>query len=127
MQEIKDKVLAIILKYEEKLAAKGIMIAASKKYFEVTVEERDTCHPDARLRLLNYIDRHFDKKREHNYKYERNKYHCIILSVFPIDKKLLRREYCKDYAFVLRKVERAHIGQEPQRVAYEEDYCALEN
>lgn len=121
MQEIKDKVFAIILKYEKKLATKGIMLAVSKKYFETDVEERDTYHPNAGVRLLNHVDRHFDKKRERNYKYERNKYHCIILSVLPINKNLLQREYCKDYAFVLCKVERAHIGQEPQRITYEED------
>lgn len=54
------------------------------------------------------------------FKNERNKYHCIIISVLPIDKSLIRRECCKDYAFVYRKVERAHIGQPPQKITYEE-------
>ena len=38
----------------------------------------------------------------------------------PLDKGLVRRDHHKDYAFVIRKVERAHIGIKPQRIAYKE-------
>ena len=34
---------------------------------------------------------------------------------------MIKREYCKEYAFVLRKTERAHIGMKPQKIAYEEN------
>lgn len=117
---VKDKIQNIINKYEDRLASVGVKITVSKRYFEVDVTERNTYHPVAGMRLLNYIDRYFDKKRERKYKNERNKYHCIVLSVIPIAKNLVCREYCKDYAFVLRKVERAHIGQEPQKIQYGE-------
>ncbi|MBQ7336088.1 MAG: hypothetical protein IJW92_06420 [Clostridia bacterium] len=120
MQEIKNKAQIIVDKYNTQLTSSGIKIALSKKYFESSVEERDTYHPDAGVGLLKYVDAFFDKKKEQKYKYERNKYHCLILSILPIDPKLVLREYCKDYAFVLRKVERAHIGEKPQRVVVEE-------
>lgn len=118
IQELKDKVQNIISKYEERLASAGVKITVSKRYFEADVKERNTYHPDAGVRLLNDIDRHFDKKRELKYKNERNKYHCIIISVLPVDKSIVPKEYCKDYAFVIRKVERAYIGEKPQRITY---------
>ncbi|MBQ9806866.1 MAG: hypothetical protein IJW49_10240, partial [Clostridia bacterium] len=35
-------------------------------------------------------------------------------------KDIVRREYCRDYAFYIHKVERAHIGMEPKKYTYEE-------
>jgi len=121
MQEIKNQAQALVDKYNDQLAAFGIRVALSKKYFESAVPTRSTYSFYAAVSLLNHIDAHFDRKREEKkYKHERNKYHCLVLSVLPIDKKAVHRDHCKDYAFVLRKLERAHIGDEPQRVVYEE-------
>ena len=118
LHELRDKVQNIICKYEERLTLAGIKITVSKKYFEIDVHERATSHNAG---IFSLIDYYIDKKRERKYKNERNKYHCIILSVLPMDPSLVRREHCKDYAFVLRKVERAHTGQKPQRRIYEEN------
>ena len=124
-QELKDKVQNIISKYEERLTSAGVKIVVSKRYFETDVEDRISYSYDAGVQLLKRIDYYFAKKRERKYKHERNKYHCIIISVFPIDKNLVRRECCKDYAFVLRKAERDHIGQKPKRIIYDEDKLLL--
>ena len=121
MQEIKAKVQDIISKYEKRLASAGVEVTVSKRYFEVAVRERNNYSYDAALHLLNDIAKYFDKKRERKYKNKRNKYHCIIISVHPVDKNLVRSEYCKDYAFVFNKVERAHIGEEPKQTTYAED------
>ena len=64
---------------------------------------------------------YFDKKRERKYKNEKNRYHCLVLSVMPIENGFLHKDHCKNYAFSLRKVERIHIGEKPQHVSYEEN------
>ena len=120
MQEIKNKAQAIVDEYNTQLSSLGIKVLLSKKYFESSVGERDTYHPNAGVSLLNDVEAYFDKKKERKYKHERNRYHCFILSVLPIDEKAVLREYCKDYSFVLRKVEREHIGEKPQHIVYEE-------
>ncbi len=120
MQEIKNKAQAIVDEYNTQLSSLGIRVLLSKKYFESSVGERDTYHPDAGVSLLKDVAAHLDKKKERKYKHERNRYHCFILSVSPIDQKAVPRECCKDYSFVLRKVERAHIGEKPQHIVYEE-------
>ena len=33
---------------------------------------------------------------------------------------IVRREYCRDYAFYIHKIERPHIGTEPKKFIYEE-------
>lgn len=119
LQELTEKVQKIIGKYEERLTSAGVKITVYKRYFETEVEERRTYSPS--VKLFNLIDYYLDKKRERKYKNERNKYHCMILSVVPIEKSLLPKVSCKEYAFVYRKVERAHIGREPQRITYEEE------
>lgn len=118
MQTIVEKTEAVVNKYKEALAAKGITITVSKRYFETNVEERI-----GRAGLFNTIDRAIDRKVENKkrYNYQRNRYHCIVLSVLPAEKGIVRREYCKEYAFVLKKVERAHIGMEPRKISYEEE------
>ena len=121
MQELKEKAQALIDKYTPELATKGLKICLSKRYFEEKVHER--AGGTGVGGIFNSIDRARDRKKEINngYHYERNKYHSLVISVLPNGKNVLRREDCRDYAFVLRKVWRAHIGLEPERVVYEED------
>lgn len=120
MNEIRQKTQSIIDKYEEELTAKGIQITVSKRYFETQVGER--MGGTGNQAIFNAIERARDRKKEKEEGYNRqsNRYHCIVLSVLPRDKDTVSREYCKEYAFVLRKVERAHIGLEPRKTTYEE-------
>ena len=115
MQELKAKAQAVVDEYNRKFAALGIKIDLSKKYFEATVEKRIHNHS-----LLDFFEDWYDKKKEKKYKGEKNKYHCLVLTVLPIDTNLVHRDLCRNYAFVLRKVERPHIGMEPQRFEYAE-------
>lgn len=122
MQEFKNKVQALVDGYQAQLSARGIQITVSKRYYETHVEERNTYHPEAGVRLLNEIDRYLDRKAEKKYNCQPNQYHCMILTVQPIKKGIVRKEECRDYAFLLQKIERAHIGLEPTRVIYEENW-----
>lgn len=117
MQAIREKAQALIGNYEERLAAAGVQLTASLRYFETTVPER-TYH---RAGVPDLIDLALAKKRERKYQNARNNYHCLLLSVRPLEKHLVRGDRCKEYAFVLRKVERAYIGQKPQQTAYAEE------
>ena len=116
MQEIIEKVNAVLERYSEQLADNGIKVTVSKRYFEESVGEQIR-NPGESI-ILNEIDRKREKKK--GYHHIRNRYHVIVLSVIPIHKDIVRREYCRDYAFCIHKVERAHIGMEPKKYIYEE-------
>ena len=122
MQEIKTKVLALIDKYKERLESKGVKIFLSKKYVEKEVEERSGGYAYAGQAIFNIFDRANDRKKEKEkgYNFEKNKYHCIVIKVIPLDKTLVGLADCREYAFVLKKVERAHLGEEPQKKSYQE-------
>ena len=120
MQDFLSKVSSLIDSYKEQLSSVGIKITVSKKYFETAVMERSGgCGVSA---IFNSIDRAKDRKAEkkNGYNYVRNKYHCVVLSILPLDKKLVSHMDCKDYSFLLRKSDRAHIGLEPRSIDYEE-------
>ena len=121
MKELKEKAQALIDKYTPELSRKGLKILLSKQYFESEVDERSGMHGVGAI--FNSIDRARDHKeeKEKGYNYERNKYHYFILTLCPIEKNALQREEFRNYAFILKKVERAHIGQEPRRVFYHEE------
>ena len=123
MQEIKAKALALIDKYKERLEAKGIKIILSKRYVETEVEERSGGYANAGQAIFNIFDRANDRKKEKEkgYNFEKNKYHSIVITVIPLDKTLVSLADCLEYAFVLKKVERAHLGQEPQKKSYQEE------
>ena len=117
MQKFKDRVSEIVRKYEEPLAAKGIRIAISKRNAETEVQERSDGYAYTGQVVMNTVDRAIDRKKERDkgYNNQRNRYHSIVITALPIDKKLVPRDRCREYAFVLRKVERAHLGEEPQK------------
>ena len=121
MKELKEKAQSLIDMYSSELADKGLKILLSKRYFISKVGERPGMHGVGAI--FNPIARARDHKeeKEKGYNYEQNSYHCFILTVCPNDKKSLRRDECREYAFILKKVERAHIGQEPRRVSYHEE------
>ena len=120
MQEIVEKVNAVLGKYSEQLKDNGIKVTVSKRYFEESVGER--IGNTGNTAIFNEIDRALDRKKEKKkgYHHIRNRYHVIVLSVIPAQKDIVRREYCRDYAFYIHKVERAHIGMEPKKYTYEE-------
>ena len=120
MQEIIEKVNAVLEKYSEQLADNGIKVTVSKRYFEESVGER--IGNTGNTAIFNEIDRALDRKREKKkgYHHIRNRYHVIVLSVIPVKKDIVRREYCRDYAFYIHKIERPHIGTDPKEFTYEE-------
>ena len=120
MQEIIEKANVVLEKFSEKLADNGIKVTVSKRYFEESVGER--IGNTGNTAIFNEIDRALDRKREKKkgYNHIRNRYQVIVLSVIPVKKNIVRREYCRDYAFCIHKVERAHIGMEPKKYTYEE-------
>lgn len=120
MKEIIEKANTVLEKYSEQLADNGIKVTVSKRYFEESVGER--IGNTGNTAIFNEIGRALDRKREKKkgYHYIRNRYHVIILSVIPVQKDIVRREYCRDYAFCIHKIERAHIGMEPKKYTYEE-------
>lgn len=122
MKGIRNKVLELIDKYENRLAEKGIALELSKKYVEEQVQERSG-GAYSRTVILNALERARDKKREveKGYKFEPNKWHSLVLTVVPLDKKLVHRTSRREYAFVLKQVVRPHIGEAPEETVYKEE------
>ena len=120
MQKIIEKVNVILEKYSEQLADNGIKVTVSKRYFEESVGEQIRYSGESII--LNEIEKSLDRKREEKkgYHHIKNRYHVIVLSVIPFKKDIVRREYCRDYAFYIHKIERPHIGTEPKKFIYEE-------
>ena len=123
MQDIKTKIISLVDKYREQLASKGIKIDISKRYVETEVEERSGGYANAGQAIFNIFDRVNDRKKEkeNGYNFEKNKYHSIVITVIPLDKTLVSVSDCREYAFVLKKVERAHLGLQPQKKRYQEE------
>ena len=120
MREIKEKAQAVIDRYAPGLAEKGLKILLAKRYFESAVLERSGTTGGSVI--FDSIDRARDrKKEEENYHHEKNKYHVLIMTVIPTETSVISRGDCREYVFVLKKVERAHLGLEPRRIAYEEE------
>ena len=122
MKELKEKVQSLIDKYTPELSSKGLKILLSKRYFESNVSERSSgCY--ATSVILDSIDRARDRKKEkeNGYNYVTNRYHYFVLTVCPIKKNMIKREECREYAFLLKKVERAHIGLEPRLIVAREE------
>ncbi len=111
MQALKDSVQERIDAYNLTLAPFGVHVDLSKHYFESSVNIPST-----------NIDRRFYKKREKKYNWKRNRYHCLVLTLLPLDRSLLPRRYCKEYAFLLQTTERLHYGLQPKRKKYTEDF-----
>jgi hypothetical protein len=127
MKDIRQRAQELIDKYEARLAACGIKIEITKRYFETNVCEESSYYRVGESNIFNiifeHIERENNRKREKKkgYNYQKNQYHCLVLAVIPTEKKILKREFCKEYAFVLRKVERAYIGEKPKKSVYEEN------
>ena len=123
MKGIRNKVLELIDKYQDRLAAKGIEIVLSKKYTEETVGERSSSYAYAGSAIINSIERALDKKREaeKGYHFEPNKWHSLVLTIVPLDKKLVHRTSRREYAFVLKQVVRPHVGEKPVETVYQEE------
>ena len=122
MTDIRDRVLELIKKYEDQLTQKGIAIALSKKYVEEEVREKSS-GAYSRTIILNALERARNKKREieKGYHFEPNKWHRLVLTIVPLDKKLVHRTNRREYAFVLKQVVRPYIGEVPEETFYNEE------
>ena len=124
MQEFKEKVQSLIDKYSPKLSKNELKIRISKRYFETDVHERWGSHGKGQ-QIFNIIDKAIDDKKEKKkYYYQKNRYHTIVLTLMP-ENDTVPFEICRNYAFVIKKTERAHIGEEPRKIAYEEEKLLL--
>ena len=124
MKELKEKAQSLIDKYSSELSKNGLKIRISKRYFEQEVDERWASHGNGQ-QIFNIIDRAIDDKKEKKkYYYQKNRYHTIVLTLMT-ENDTVPLEMCRDYAFAMKKTERAHIGEEPRKVTYKEEKLLL--
>ena len=109
-KNIIDRINTIIDKYEPHLTEKGIACSASKKYYEVKAAPSYTTSS-----LLSKIHNYFANKRENKYfKYQNNRYQCVVLCFYPIENDGLKANACKEYSFMLKRTERLEEGYTPK-------------
>lgn len=123
MRELKEKALELIHQYDDQLATKGIKIVLSQKHVETDVPERSGGYGSSRQAIFRIFERAYDRKREKDkgYQFQNNRYHSLVISVVPLDPKLAHRKIWREYAFVCRKVERAHLGEAPEKTVYKDE------
>ncbi len=123
MRTLKENALELIHQYDDQLAAKGIKLVLSQKHVETDVPERSGGYADSKQAIFRIFERAYDRKKEKDkgYQFQKNQYHSLVIKVVPIDPKLVRNESCREYAFVCKKVERAHLGEAPQKSVYAEE------
>ena len=117
MSELKKRLEALADQYAPAFAEKGLRLLFKNRYFEEMVSERISSS------VFSSVDRVLDHREEKKkgYFYEKNKYRILILTVAPIEKGLVPSGECRDYAFLLRTVERAHVGLEPRKRVFDEE------
>lgn len=110
-----EQVTALAERYTPLLAEQGVTCTVSKRYFQTEVPYRTTDSD-----IFGAIDHYLDKRRERRYQGYRNRYHCVILRFSPTEKGAVKKENCREYAFLLHKVERPHKGVAPEEKTYDE-------
>lgn len=110
----KEDIEALVSKYNVELCENGITISISKKYFEGRVRDWRTIDRDYTFGLLY-------RKREKTFVSIPNRYRCVVLTVTPTDKNLLKKDCCKDYSFFISKIERYHTGAIPREFIFEKE------
>ena len=124
-QDLKSKVQDIVDKFKDDLANKGISIQVTKKYRETDIKEKTRGDYQFGIEhlIVDGIATELAKKDEKRkgYKNVPNRYHYIVLTISPIDRTLLHKNECKCYSFFLKKIERLHIGLEPEKKLYQEE------
>lgn len=121
MKAFPNKVLALVESYREELARYGIEILLSERRVETDVKSRSGS-VDSRHALLKALENASDHRKEvkKGYRFAKNRYDSLVLKVVPLEKTLVDKEECCEYAFVVRKIERAHLGDEPKENTYQE-------
>lgn len=117
MQQTMDKIEALVAQYENRLLKKGIVCTISKKYFEAKTPAFYFRHYDhIGVLVSHFIDKHENK----NYKHQPNRKYCVVLCFYPNDKAQIKKNECKEYAFVLYEISRQQEGFAPEKITHKE-------
>lgn len=113
-QEFFDEIKSLVEKYNLLLEPKGVKCSVSRRYFEDDVATNTSLTGG----FLNQIDEKLTNEKERKYLHQRNRYQCIVLTLAPIEKGIVKKADLKQFAFMLRKIERSFEGQAPRATAY---------
>lgn len=113
-----DQIQQMINRYAELLAQRDIKLTVSRRYFEADVQSRHYSSDNVVNIIFNAFERAANEEKEKKYGGQKNRYHMIVLCVVPRKKYMVKREHCREYAFVVRKVTRPHRGEAPMEKMY---------
>lgn len=118
MQNIMNKVEALVSDYESALLERGIACSVSKRYFEAKTQK--PLHNNRSL--LDVLFRRMAEKRENEkFHHQRNRTHCVVLRFVPTDTKLVKKAECREYAYILSEISRPEEGFAPKDKAHCEE------
>ncbi len=110
-ETIINKINHLVDDYRERLAEKNIVCTVRKKFFTISVNSRHIG-----------IDHALAYENEKNkFHFQPNRYYCIVIKISPLEKNLLKKDFCREYSYVLNKVERIYIGERPKKYQYKEE------
>ncbi len=114
-----EKPQLVLEKYQTTLLEKGVQATLHRRYFETVVNKRRQHYTTPGF---DAIDRAIEGRREEQkYHHQKNRYQVLILRISPVQKGLVEKDRCREYAFWIRKTDRAHAGLAPEAVAYSEE------
>ena len=117
-QEFVEKANLLVAKYDNQLSALGIKCKVSKKHFETNAPAPYRTNETDFLDTL--LERLATKRENKHWKYQRNRYNCIVITFLPVKNTSKNQEY-KEYAFLINKTERVDIGIKPKEKNYKEE------
>lgn len=117
-QEFVEKANLLVAKYDNQLSALGIKCKVSKKYFETNAPAPYRTNETDFLDML--LERLATKRENKHWKYQRNRYNCIVITFLPVKNTSKNQEY-KEYTFLINKTERVDIGIKPKEKNYKEE------
>lgn len=113
-EQLMEGARKLVEEYALPLGEKGIRCTVFKKYCEASVHE-----PWNDSNAFSEIERSVYNRRERKYKHQPNRYHSLVLRFSPTEQDHEEQNGYKEYAFLLRKIEREHTGLPPQKTEHQ--------
>ena len=104
---------ALVAGYVSVLAERGIIGTVRLQYFESKVFDKYT-YTCASSILDDAERKRLDRNEAKHYFDQPNRFYCLVLTLSPLDRSLVPKRFCREYAFVIRKIYRFHRGEAPK-------------
>ena len=115
-----DIVKELVNQYNTMFMKHGIEVTMHRRSF---TEEVKNYNYYGQHSLLNFLEYRFINKKIENkkYRYAPNRFKLLVLQIKPLKPTSPNKKDFKTYAFLVHKISRAHIGDKPTELQYNEE------